>query len=59
MAARKLKKKEIIDELVKCGKDPLYFLNTYAKIEHPKKGAIPLHLFDYQKDIIPEKYHLV
>ena len=27
--------KEIMKEIVKCGKDPKYFFNSYLKIQHP------------------------
>ena len=39
-------------EIVKCGKDPVYFINTYAKITHPQKGLIPFHLYDFQEDLV-------
>ena len=49
---KRITKKEIVKEIITCGKDPVYFLKTYAKIEHPKLGMIPFSLFDYQEDII-------
>lgn len=49
---KKVSKKEVIKELIRCGKDPIYFLDNYAKIQHPVKGLIPFKMFDYQKDII-------
>lgn len=48
----KTNKKENIKELIRCGRDPAYFLNTYAKIQHPVKGLIPFNTYGYQKDII-------
>ena len=47
-----LSKKEIMKEIVKCGKTPDYFINTYAKITHPQKGLIPFHLYDFQKELL-------
>lgn len=47
-----LSKKETMKEIVKCGKTPDYFINTYAKITHPQKGLIPFHLYDFQKDLL-------
>jgi hypothetical protein len=47
-----LTKKEIIKEIVKCGKDPVYFINTYAKITHPQRGLIPFKLYDFQRDAL-------
>jgi hypothetical protein len=32
----------------KCQQSPVYFINTFCKIEHPKAGIIPFKLFDYQ-----------
>ena len=48
----RLTKKEIMKEIVKCGKTPDYFTNTYAKITHPQKGLIPFHLYDFQKELL-------
>lgn len=48
----KIAKKEVIQELVRCAKDPIYFIESYARIQHPVKGSIPFKLFPYQKDII-------
>ena len=48
----KLTKQEIIKEVVKCGKDPIYFTNNYAKIPHPIKGLIPFKTYPYQGDLL-------
>ena len=50
--AFQLSKKEITKEIIKCGKDPVYFINTYAKISHPMEGLIPFKLYDYQDDLV-------
>lgn len=47
-----LTKKQAMKELLRCGKDPSYFINTYAKITHPQRGLIPFKLYDFQKDAI-------
>lgn len=47
-----LSKKEIIREIVKSGKDPVYFINNYCRISHPLKGLIPFKTFDYQDDLL-------
>ena len=47
-----LTKKEIMKEIVKCGKDPDYFINNYAKITHPQRGLIPFKTYGYQKDVL-------
>lgn len=45
-------KKEKIKEIMKCGKDPKYFINKYVKITHMSKGTIPFKLYDYQQKLI-------
>ena len=45
-------KSKQINEIIKCGKDPIYFFNTYVKIQHPVKGLIKFDTFDFQDDCI-------
>jgi len=47
-----LTKKEIVKEILKCGKDPVYFINDYARISHPLEGLIPFKTYDYQQQLI-------
>ncbi len=47
-----LSKKEILKEIIKCGKDSDYFLNNYARISHPQKGLIPFRTYDFQRDLL-------
>jgi len=47
-----LSKKEIVTEILKCGKDPNYFVNNYARISHPIKGLIPFKTYPYQADLL-------
>ena len=47
-----LTKKEILKEVVKAGKDPVYFTINYCRISHPQKGLIPFKAYDYQKDLL-------
>jgi len=49
-----LNKKEIMKEIVRCGKKPSYFINTYAKITHPQRGLIPFHLYNFQRDLLDD-----
>lgn len=42
----------IKDEIVRCGRDPVYFINTYVKIQHPVRGLVPFKLFDYQEQMV-------
>lgn len=39
-------------EFERCMFDPIYFAKKYVKIQHPKKGAIPFMLFDYQEEMM-------
>jgi hypothetical protein len=53
----KQKNKEVLTkeqeiEVIKCALDPLYFIETYIKVQHPTKGAIPLELYDFQREAI-------
>jgi hypothetical protein len=48
----KLTKKEILKEVLKCGKDSQYFNNNYAKIPHPGHGLIPFKTYDYQDNLL-------
>lgn len=49
-----LTKKEIMTEIVRCGKKPEYFIHTYAKITHPMKGLIPFHLYPFQEQLLED-----
>ena len=54
MAAFKLTKKQVKEEIKKCGRDPVYFIKHYCRIQHPQKGLIPFHLYDFQEDLLQE-----
>lgn len=41
-----------IQELAKCADDPVYFISTYCKLQHPVKGAIPFKMYEYQKEMV-------
>ena len=47
-----LSKQEKVKEILKCGKDPSYFLNTYARISHPLHGLILFNTFDFQDELL-------
>ena len=49
-----LSKKEIVAEILKCGKDPNYFVNNYARISHPIHGLISFKTYDYQTDLLSD-----
>ena len=49
-----LSKKEAIKEIVKCGRDPSYFINNYTKISHPLEGLISFKTYPYQDDLLKD-----
>ena len=42
----------LVQELIKCSKDPKYFIRNYIKIQHPVRGSVPFELYDYQEEIL-------
>ena len=47
-------KQRQIKEIVRCGKDPVYFMNKYVKIQHPQRGTIPFKTYKFQDDCVKE-----
>ena len=47
-----LTREQILKEVIKSGKDPAYFINSYAKISHPMRGLIPFKTYEFQTDLI-------
>ena len=47
---------ELLKELKKCQKDPIYFSKTYMKVVHVDRGIVPLNLYPYQKDMLKSFY---
>ena len=43
---------EMLEEYLKCSKDPIYFAEKYMKIVNVDKGLITINLYKYQKEII-------
>jgi len=43
---------EMVQEFIKCAKDPIYFSEKYIQIVHVDHGLIPITCYDYQKEII-------
>ena len=52
--AYKISKKEVLAEIVKCGKDPDFFINSYARISHPIKGLVPFNTYDFQSQLLKD-----
>lgn len=44
------------NELIKCAKDPMYFIRNYVRVESTELGDIPFEPYEYQKEII-EGFH--
>jgi hypothetical protein len=49
-----LTKQEILKEIVKAGKDPVYFTSNYGRISHPQRGTIPFKAYDYQNQLLKD-----
>lgn len=47
-----LTKKEQVDEIMKCGEDPIYFIKKYLYIQHPVKGRLPFELYPFQEECV-------
>jgi hypothetical protein len=39
-------------ELIQCMDDPMYFMKTFMRIQHPTKGAIPFDPYPFQEKLI-------
>lgn len=40
------------DEIMRCGKDPLYFINKYVFIQHPMKGTLKFNTYPFQDECV-------
>jgi len=43
-----------VKEIIKCGKDPVYFFNKYTKIQHPVRGLISFDTYQFQDDCVQD-----
>ncbi len=48
----RLTRDQQVQEILACGKDPVYFIRNYAKIQHPTRGTIPFETFPFQDDCV-------
>ena len=59
----KASKSKQIREIVKCGKDPSYFINKYVKIQHPTRGLVEFDTYDFQddclKDFVEHRFNII
>lgn len=44
-------RESVRNEIIACGRDPVYFINKYVRIRHPKRGLIPFEMFPYQEEL--------
>lgn len=43
---------EMVQEYIKCARDPAYFIKKYIRIVHVDYGLVPFDLWDFQEDIV-------
>jgi len=43
-----------VKEIIRCGKDPMYFINKYVKIQHPTRGLIDFDTFEFQDECLDD-----
>jgi hypothetical protein len=43
---------EMVQEFLRCAKDPIYFAEKYIQIVHVDHGLISIKMYDYQKEIV-------
>ena len=48
----KVNKSRQVSEIIKSGKDPVYFFNSYLKIQHPVRGLIGFDTYPFQDDCV-------
>lgn len=46
-----------LEDLFRCSVDPIFFIENFVKVQHPTKGAVPFHLYDFQKRLIDAYYN--
>ena len=44
--------KDQVKEVIKCSKDPEYFLNKYIKVISLDEGIVPFHPYPFQRELI-------
>lgn len=47
-------RQSVVAEILKCGKDPTYFMKKYCKIQHQLRGLIPFDTYDFQDDCVKQ-----
>lgn len=49
-----MSRQAMVAEILKCGKDPSYFMKKYCKIQHQLRGLIPFDTYDFQDDCVKQ-----
>ena len=49
-----LSKDKQVAEIIACGKNSSYFINKYAKIQHPTRGLISFNTYKFQDECLNE-----
>lgn len=49
-----MSRQQQVAEIIKCGKDPSYFMKKYCKIQHQLRGLIPFDTYDFQDDCVKQ-----
>ena len=56
-------KQRQVKEIVRCGKEPVYFFNKYVKIQHPQRGLIEFNTFPFQdkcvEDFVNYRFNII
>lgn len=52
MAIQLVTKRQQVEEIVRAGQDPIYFMNTYVMIQHPVRGLIKFNTYPFQDDCV-------
>jgi hypothetical protein len=47
-----MEKKELLEEIQRCVKDPVYFICNHIKVIHPVRGLVKFNLYGFQKRIL-------
>lgn len=45
-------KDQIKQEVLRCGREPAYFIKNYTRIVHPLQGLIPFNTYPFQDDLM-------
>lgn len=47
-----MSRQQVVAEILKCGKNPVYFMKKYCKIQHQLRGLIPFDTYDFQDECV-------